>query len=158
MCKEAALVEDKVAKAHRVAVIAREVARTTKDVATTTANNAQDIGLQVNFKVLRQALLQMAPDFNVEALDALVTMKMVDAIVLEAKVEHEAGRVVVGGRDLVGQIGGIIGASGAAIEEIEAIEALFAEAHLVPIKGDSNLALAEDDTRPAEMMSAETAS
>lgn len=57
---------------------------------TTAANDTQDIILQADFKVLHQALLLIVPGFDVEALVALVTIEMVDAVVLNTKAEYKA--------------------------------------------------------------------
>lgn len=90
-CKEAAFARDEVTEAHRGPMAAREATKAAEDTATTAADDAQDVGLQAGFKVLRQALLQIVPSFDVKALDVLVTLEMVDAIILEAEAEHEAG-------------------------------------------------------------------
>lgn len=89
--KEVVLAKDKVVEARYRAIAAKDAARATEDVAATIANDAQDIGLQVGFKVLCQALLQIALNFNIDALDMLVIMKMVDVVVLEAEAKHEVG-------------------------------------------------------------------
>lgn len=89
--KKVALTIGEAAEARREAVAAREVAKVVKDMAVATADDAQDIGLQAGFKVLRQALLQIAPHFGVKALDTLVTMDMINTAILEAKAEHRPG-------------------------------------------------------------------
>lgn len=77
------LAKEEVVEAQREAIA-------TKDVAAVTADEAQEIGLQANFKVLHQVLLQLKPGFNIKSLDAFVTTKIVDAAILEAKAECEA--------------------------------------------------------------------
>lgn len=95
--KEVALAMGEAVEARCEAVVAREVAKGVEDVAAVAVDDAYDIDLQVGFKILRQALLQIAPDFNIEALDALVTMDMINAIVLEAKAKHGPGQANVDG-------------------------------------------------------------
>lgn len=96
--KETVLARDEAAEAYCEAEDAREVAKAAEDVAAVVANDAQDIGMQASFKVLRQALLHMAPDFDVEAMDALVNMDMINTAVLEAKVEIGPSRVNAKGK------------------------------------------------------------
>lgn len=86
--KEAALTKDGATKVHHEAAIIREVMRATEDVAAAAANDDRDIGLQASFKVLHLTLLQVPLDFNVDALDVLVTTGTVDAVVLEAEAEQ----------------------------------------------------------------------
>lgn len=62
---------------------ARQKAMVAKDVAMATTYKVYEIGL----KVLRQVLLQLKPGFNIESLDAFVTIEIVDATILEAKAE-----------------------------------------------------------------------
>lgn len=69
----------------------REAMNAAEDVVAVAADDAHDIGLQASFKVIRPTLLYVAPEFDVDALDALVTTGMVDAAMLEVETEYEAG-------------------------------------------------------------------
>lgn len=88
--KEVTLVKDNANEVLHEAATAREVVKAMEDVAATAADDAWDIGLQANFKVLHQALFQIVLNFDVEALDVLITIGMVDAAMLEAKAKHKA--------------------------------------------------------------------
>lgn len=67
-------------------------------------------------------LLQLEPSFNIQTLDELVTTKIVDAIILESEVEHEADQRDAGEEDLVAHEDDIVGMSSTTIEKIKAIE------------------------------------
>lgn len=89
--KELALAKGNVVETHQEAAAVREVAKVVEDMAAVAADDAQDIGLQAGFKILRWALLQITPDFDVEALDALLTMDMINIIMLEAEAKIGPG-------------------------------------------------------------------
>lgn len=59
-------------------------------MAIATTDKAQGITIQVGFKVFRQLLLQLNLDFNIQALEALVTIEVMDAALIEAEAEVEA--------------------------------------------------------------------
>lgn len=135
-------------EARREAVVARESTKAAEDVATAAVDDAQDIGLQAGFKTLCQALLQMAPDFDVEALDTPVTMDVINALVSKAEAE------IAKGMGSIAQAGGAEGTSSAATKESKAARAHphIAEVaptqestKVVPIGGSVEVALVGDD-------------
>lgn len=72
--QEAALVRGELAEARQDTEVAKEAARAAEDATraaedatATAADNAQDIGLQAGFNVLRQALVQVVLGFDVDA-------------------------------------------------------------------------------------------
>lgn len=71
---------------------------------------------------------------------------------LEAEAEHEGKRAVEGDGDLAGQ------ADDLAVEGAEAAEVLPVKAHVAPKMRDTNVTLAKDNIRPAEVVSAGTTS
>lgn len=99
------------------------------------------------------------PNFDVGALDALVTSGMMDAAMLKGEIEHkhEAKQVGVDGRDLAAQASGVKGVSSIAVKETKAVEALPEVVVVAPTREDAEVALAKEDTGLAEAMSAEMA-
>lgn len=128
------------AKARHEAIAVRELAKAAKDVAAAAADDTQDISLQVGFKTLCQALLQMAFDFDVEALDVLVTMDVINTAVLEAKAEIKPGQMSTKGTSPTAQVSGIEGTSSVAVEETEVAWAHSHIAEAAFIKGSTNIA------------------
>lgn len=70
---------------------AKGAMRSTKDAMASAVDNAQDVGRQAGFKVLHQALTQVAPDFDIDALDTVVTPKMMVVVVAKAEAKQEVG-------------------------------------------------------------------
>lgn len=144
--KKAMLAKDKVAEA-------RQEAMTAKDVAAATMDEAQEISLQAGFKVLCQVLLQLKPGFNIKSLDALVTIEIVAAAILEAEAECKANQ-----EDLTSQGGGVEEVLGTTIEGTEAVKATptaedIEATEAMPIEEDAevaNMALVEEDVEPIE--------
>lgn len=58
----------------------------------------------------------MAPDFDVETLDALVTIDVINAAILEAEAKIEPGRVNIKGKGPAAQASDVKGTSNATIE------------------------------------------
>lgn len=110
----------------------------------------------------------MAPDFDIKALDALVTMHVINVVVLEAEVEIRPDQVNIGGKGPAAQAGGAKGTSSVAVEEAEAVgahshivELAFVEESigLAPIGGSTEVAPAGENAEvaPTETALAETA-
>lgn len=128
------------------------MAKGAKDVVVAATYDAQDIGLQVGFKILHQALLQMAPNFDVEALDALVNMDVINAAMLKAEAEIRPSWVNVKGKSPIVQVGGAEGTSNATVRvhSYTAEGALVEESiEIAPIGGSVEVAPAEDDAEVA---------
>lgn len=151
-------------KACYEAAAAREVAKAAEDIVVAAADEAQDIGLQAGFKILCRVLLQMALDFDVKVLDALVIMDMINVVVLEAKAEIGPGQVNTKGKGPTAQAGGVGGTLGIAAREPEVVKApllaagvvLFEEStETAPTEGSVKVALAGDN---AEVVPVDAAS
>lgn len=142
--KEAAIAKDKVAKALQEAAFAKEVAKAAKDIASAAADDAQDIGIQAGFKSLRRALLQMAPDFNVDSIDALVTMDVIHATILEAEAEIGPSRAGTSSRGLMVQVGSIRTTPSAA-EDFTKVAPAEGNVETMPVEGGTEVAPTEDN-------------
>lgn len=157
---KATLTEGKLAEAYREAEVAREAAkvaeeaaRVAKDavvvVAAAAADKALDVSLQVGFKILHQALVCVTPDFDVDALDAIITLEMMVVAIAEAEAEQEVGQVAKGSKALTGL------ASPPAMRETDAAEAPFVETQVLPSEGNAMGAAAKGEIEAAERAPAE---
>lgn len=84
-------------------------------------------------------MVQVAPSFDVKALDALVTPNMVDVAILEAEADHEARQAAASCEEPAGLMGT------QAIRETNATEVLSAEAQVAPLEENVMEALVEDE-------------
>lgn len=91
---ELALVCQEAEVTKEAARAAEDKARAAEDVVVTAVDSAQDIRLQAGFKVLRQALLQIKPGFNIDTLDTLATPDRMIAAIAKADVEQVAGQTI----------------------------------------------------------------
>lgn len=127
------------AEAHQEVAVAKEAAKAVDDAAKIAANIAQDGSLQASFKVLRQALVQVAPSFDIKALDVLVTLEMVDIVMVEVEADLEAEQVVAGRKGSTSLV------DAQATGETDAAEVLSAEAQMAPSEEDAIEAPTEDE-------------
>lgn len=97
----------------------------------TIADNAQGVGIQVGFKVFHQLLLQLDPNFNIKALEGFVTLKAVDAAIMEVEDEVATGHEGAVDEGTVGeeatQVATAKGTSGIASEDVGAEKVLEGE-------------------------------